>query len=392
MAEQPTNLVMHFFKLSLMSCALACGVAQAQALVPASAGQATAPSKEVASPNGTSRMMGLMDAIKRGKVDSLPAQDRRAVQSGLTSGAVAADTSRMDPKTVQFSVEQAQKWEQMAREAYVAALPPRDRALGASVLLGDGTDPGGAGTLYIFVSRSMPPSLLRAYAIDAFYLGAELVVKGLRKGDTLKEYVAEAMEQFNSLEGQSLAGMEINPNLFDMFDVQLVPAVVWTGRVGLDDIGSGCQNVPEGTPLEQLSLTGPDDTMIQLDRPTCAKQPESSYYKLSGALTLPYVLDRFQEAGLSKKTVDELKARLAVHTGNVHDGSVQQGLGNAMAPVSHHARLDRLPPHVLQAYREGLATSNVQRGPFGPTFSPEEDDDAQYRQELTEQIRKGLGG
>lgn len=383
---------MRRLKLSVLSFLLAYGAA------PGYAQTAIAPSSSVERPpaaaepsSGVARMMDLMDAVKRGQGNSLPSQDQRAVETGLTSGAVSADFSRLDSKTVQFSVEQSEKWQQMAREAYVAALPPRDRALGASVLLGDGTDPGGAGTVYIFVSRSMPPSLLRAYAIDAFYLGAHLVVKGLRKGDTLKEYISDAMEQFNSLEGQSLAGMEINPNLFDLFDVKLVPAVVWTGRVGLDDVGAGCPTVPDGTVLEQLYLDGPEGTSIQLDRPTCAKLPESTYYKLTGALTLPYVLDRFQDAGLSKGTVDELKNRLAVRTDNVHDGSVQQTAGNAMAPISHQAKLDRLPPHVLQAYQESLATSNVQRGPFGPTFNPEEADDSEYREELKALIRKGLG-
>lgn len=387
---------MHTIKLSFLSWALVGSLAQAQTSLPVSETQpgAAGPSQSVAAApaGGTARMKGLMDALKQGRVGALPEVDQRAVEAGLRSGAAAADLSRMDAKTVQFSVEQSEQWQRMAREAYVAALPPRDRALGASVLLGDGTDPNGAGTLYIFVSRSMPPSLLRAYAIDAFYLGAQLVVKGLRKGDTLKEYVADAMEQFNSLDGQSLAAMDINPNLFDMFDIQLVPSVVWTGRVGLNDVGSGCPNVPDGTPLEPLILEGPQDTMIQLDRPTCAKLPDNTYIKLTGALTLPYVLDRFQEAGLPKSTVDELKARLAVRTSNVHDGSVRQTTGNAMAPISHQARLDRLPPHVLQAYQEGLSTSNVQRGPFGPTFNPEEDDDLPYRQELTELLSRQVKG
>lgn len=339
---------------------------------------------------GINRARALMQAVQSGDFSQLPEETRKALEAGMQSGSKAADTSKMDAKTVDFSVRQAQKWETMAREAYVAALPPRDRALGASVLLGDGAHPNNMGRMYIFVSRSMPQSLLRAYAVDAFYLGAKLVVKGIRKGDTLKEYLAEAMESYNSVDGMVMAGMEINPNLFDMFDVNIVPSVVWTNRVGLDDVGSGCQN-PEGAAAEKLNLTGPDDEQIQVDKPACAKLPDSTYYKLTGALALPYVLDRFQEAGLSKQVVDEMRGRLAERTGNVHDGSVRQESGNAMARLPPDVKLDRMPKHVLMGLKEQLATGNVQRGPFGPSFSPDGEDDVQFRQELNEKIRHGLG-
>ncbi len=375
---------MNRFKLSVLCMALWC--TQATAQTSSSDAPAVSPTS-----NGFARMKSIMDAVKNGSVGSLPAPERQAVETGLRSGTAAADTNRMDAKTVDFAVDQAANWDRMAREAYVAALPPRDRPLGASVLLGDGTREG-LGEVYIFVSRSMPQALLRAYAVDAFYMGAQLVVKGLRKGDTLKEYITEAMETFNSLDGMSMAGIDINPNMFDMFDVKMVPAVVWTNRVGLSDVGSGCQNLPEGSPIETITLDGPDeDSPVEAERPRCARLPDSAYYKLTGALAMPYVLDRFQEAGLAKTTADSLRARLAERTSNLHDGSVQQVAGNAMAPVSHSAKLDRLPKGALRYIQSKLATSTVQRGPFGPTFSPDQDDDAQYRQELEEKVRHGLG-
>lgn len=348
-------------------------------------------STEVTGQGGVNRAKSIMDAVRNGDYSQLPAGTRDSIQTGLESGAKASDTSRMDAKTVDFAVQQSTEWERMAREAYVAALPPRDRALGASVMLGDGALPGGSGSVYIFVSRSMPQALLRAYALDAFYLGAELVVKGIRRGDTLKEYIAESMEHYNSVDGIGMAGISINPNLFDMFDVKLVPAVVWTNRAGLNDVGSGCQNPPEGSPVEKLTIDGPDDSMIEVDKPACAKVPESTYYKMSGALTMPYVIDRFQDAGLPKATADALRAKLAERTGNIHDGTVQQTIGNAMPPVSPSAKIDRMPKHVLKELKEQLTSGFVQRGPFGPTFSPDGEDDAAYRQELNEKIRHGLG-
>lgn len=364
-------------KLTFIGAMLACSLAQAQTVV------------EAPAQSGINRMKSIMDGVAKGDTSALPSNVQKAVDTGLASARVSSDIDRMDARTVDFAVEQSAKWQQMAREAYVAALPPRDRALGASVLLGDGT--GGAGNLYIFVSRSMPEAMLRAYAVDAFYLGATLVVKGVRKGDTLKEYVAEAMENFNSLEGTTMAAMEINPNLFDMFNVKVVPAVVWTDRVGLNDVGAGCEDLPEGAPVEKLNLTGPDDDVISVDRPTCAKVPDTAFYKMSGALTLSYVLDQFQGAGLPKTVADGYRAKLAERTGNVHDGSVSQVAGNAIAPISYDAKLDRLPKGALLYYQEQLRTSNVQRGPFGPTFSPDAEEDAAYRQELNEKIRHGLG-
>lgn len=334
-------------------------------------------------------MKAVIDNVSNKNGSNVTAETQQAISTGITSAQVSADIDHMDAKTVDFSLEQSAKIQQLAREAYVAALPAKDRALGASVMLGDRT--GGQGKLYIFVSRSMPQAMLRAYAVDAFYLGATMVVKGVRKGDTIKEYLAEAIENFNSMDGMLMAGLDINPNLFDMFNVNVVPAVVWSNIVGLDDIGAGCQNQPDDAPIEKMSLTGPDDTQILVDKPVCAKVPESAYYKITGALALPYVFERFQDAGLPKSVVQNYRAMLAERTGNIHDGSVTQSVGNAIAPVSDEAKLDRLPKHVLQSIQEQLQSSNVQRGPFGPTFSPDYEDDSVYRQELTEKIRHSLG-
>lgn len=363
-------------KLTLISTVLACGLAHAQA--------DRAPSQ-----SGINRMKAIIDGVSKNNSGDLKQTTQQAIQTGLQSAKVSSDVDHMDARTVDFAVDQSAKWQQMAREAYVAALPPKDRALGASVLLGDGT--GGHGRIYIFVSRSMPQSLLRAYAVDAFYMGAQLVFKGVRKGDTLKEYISDAMENFNNVDGMAMAGLDINPNLFDMFDVKVVPAVVWSDRVGLDDVGSGCQNLPDNAPVPKLDLTGPDDELITVDKPVCAKMPDTAYYKMSGALALPYVLDRFQEAGLAKPVVDKYRAMLAERTSNLFDGTVTQTTGHAIVPVSPEAKLDRLPKTVLLSIQEQMQNSSVQRGPFGPTFSSDADDDAAYRQELNEQIRHGLG-
>lgn len=342
---------------------------------------------------GVGHMQDIMDAIKSGDSSGLPPEVKRGIETGTESALQSSNLSAADDKAIQFSRKQSQLFEGLAREAYVAAMPPRDRARGSALLLGDGTLPGNQGRLYIFVSRSMPIPLLRAYAVEALYAGATLVTKGVRKGDTIKEYVEETVADFNNADGQHMASMEVNPNLFDMFQISVVPAVVWTNRVGLDDIGAGCSDLPEGTPVPQLELMGPYDVPMTVDRPTCAPVPQSSYYKIAGSLKLEYVLDRFEQAGLAREATKPFRESLSERAGNVFsDLSGQQpALGNEMQPVSDNLKLDMLPKYVLREWKEMLSTQNVQRGPYGPAFSPDETDDPDYRRELTNTVDRGLG-
>lgn len=358
---------------------------------PQTAGALDKPAISNAGNSGVNRMRSLLDAISEGDYSQLPDETRRAIESGSKSAKVSADLSNAPASTIEFAQQQSDNWERAAKEAFVAALPPRDQARGASLFLGGGTLPGHEGKIYIFVSRAMPMALLRAYALEAMHMGATLVVKGIRKGDTVKEYLMESMNEYNSVEGQLLSGIEINPNLFDMFQVDVVPAVVWTNRVGLDDIGSGCPNLPEGTPTPQIQLEGPDDTLVTVNKPVCAPAHESSFYKITGTIALPYVFDRFEDAGLAKEALAPYREALAARAADVHDGTVRQDLGNQMVPVSSNVTLDRLPKHVLREWKRLLETENVQRSPFGPVFSKDDIDDPEYRAWLTERVNHGLG-
>lgn len=337
---------------------------------------------------GVVRMKELMGAIKDESYSELGEGVAKGVKSGVESATYSADASNMDPNTILSTIEQVDSWQNQALEAYVAALPPRDQALGRSIMLGDGTAEGHTGKVYIFVSRSMPMSLLRAYALDAAYAGATLVVKGIRKGDTVKDYVLEMLEDFNSAGGQVLASTEINPNLFDMFDVKVVPTVVWTNRTGLDETGSGCEAPPEML-APQIDVPGPKGTTVRVEKPTCIQAPESSYFKLAGALKLDYVLGRFVERGAPSELLSGYRERLVERHANVHE-NVQPTLGNQMAPVFEDLQIDSLPKRVLEGWLEDLMEFNVQRGPYGPAFG-EGEDDMVYRKELLEQIRHGLG-
>lgn len=360
----------------------AAGMAAAVLAAPATQAQST--------PQSVEHMQKIIEAIKSGKLDALPDAQRKAVESGMRSANASSNLDNLDQKVVDFSIKHASQWQQMAREAYVAALPPRDRARGESVLLGDGTLPDSEGRLYYFVSRSMPMSLLKAYAVEALHTGGTLVVKGIRRGDTIKEYVEEAVADFNNAEGQVLSNMEINPNLFDMFDVSVVPTVVWTNKIGLDDIGAGCENLPEGTPVPLLTVEGPDGNPLQVEKPVCAQAPSGAYYKIAGALTTQYVLERFQSAGAPPKAMAHYQGRLAARNANVFDGSVKQGTGNSMQPITADLTLDVLPRETFWYWAEELETKNVQRGPYGPAFTLDEADDPAYRDELKAFIRQRL--
>lgn len=358
--------------------------------------QAAAPAGETApkaagGQSGVERMKSIMDAMKNGDTSKLPAATQQGIEAGVSSAQKSGDFKGAPQSTIDMAVRANEEWQQMSKEAYVAALPPKDRPRGAAMLLGDGTLPGYEGKLYIFVSRSMPMSMLRAYALDALYTGATLVTKGIRKGDTIKEYVEESVNDYNNAEGQVLAGLEINPNLFDMFQVNVVPAVVWTNRVGLEDVGAGCQPLPEGAPIPQIEMDGPDDRPILLDRPACAPAASTTYYKLSGALTMPYVLDRFEAAGLPKQATAQYRQGMADRRAGAFHDAPQAQVGNGLQPIYGDIRIENMPRRILQGWKDLLSTSNVQRGPFGPSFSEEGVDDPVYRQELVEKIRHGLG-
>lgn len=333
----------------------------------------------------------VMESIQRGDYQQLSPETQAAIATAQESARVAADMDRTPQSVIQFSLQQAAQMEQQARAAYVAALPPRDQALGAQVMLGAGQLTGGQGKLYYFVSRAMPLPLLRAYALDALYTGGTLVLKGLRKGDTINEYMTEAIADFNSAEGQLLSSMEINPNLFDMFNITVVPTVVWTNRANLDDAGSGCENLPEGVPAPKVSLPGPEDTLIVADAPVCAPVPAAHYYKMAGALATNYVLDKFQDAGAPQIAMDVYRNALSDRHRNVNDGTLSAAIGNGLTPIPHEIRLDTLPRSMLEHWRDELSQKSVQKGPYGPVFDGDVVDDPAYRQELTDKIEHGLG-
>ena len=316
----------------------------------------------------------------------------RAMESAAKSAQTIQDLKI--PKELRDRLlNQKNLWDNNSLESYVRAAPPRDQELMRSVLMGDQTE-AGTGRLIYFVSRSMPPSLLKAYALDAFHTGASLVVKGVRKGDTLKEFVEEALEDFNTSNGTGLATLELNPNLFDTFKITVVPTVVWTNKTGLDSQGSGCVEYAPDAQGTSLSLPGPDDTVVVVKKPACLPAAPTAYYKIAGALTTPYALDRFQEAGAPKDAINHFRLLLA-------DGRAQAGIpptafkqtfNNAMPAVVADYEIKKMPRRVLEGWKEALASNTpVRKTPWGPAFGADGGDDPEYRKELEALVQRGLG-
>ena len=150
--------------------------------------------------------------------------------------------------------------------------------------------------LYVFISYSMPEGVIKAYAREALWSGATLVVKGLEEGETIEGFMNNKANPLVKGKGYA-ASLNIDPRLFDAFDIQYVPTVV----------------LAEDSFNEYCKATGEKLTDFNITR-KCQKRPEDSYIKISGNLTLDYVLEQFQEEGTF---ADSAAERLASLRGNI---------------------------------------------------------------------------
>ena len=127
--------------------------------------------------------------------------------------------------------------------------------------------------LRVFVSSSMPVSLLKSYAFEAKKYGATLVFKGLPKG-SFKELskLVLAMKGADSEEGKDMSSIQIDDEAFGKFKVTSVPTIVLSNE-------SQCE-APE----------------------TCAVV----YDKVDGNLSLDAALEKFASSGDMKEVAAEI--------------------------------------------------------------------------------------
>lgn len=88
--------------------------------------------------------------------------------------------------------------------------------------------------LMVFVSMSMPPEKLRAYSQQAKDAGAILVLRGFHRG-SMKSTSAAARKV-----NPAMAEWMINPELFKLFKVDTVPAIVLTDARKASAVEDGC--------------------------------------------------------------------------------------------------------------------------------------------------------
>jgi type-F conjugative transfer system pilin assembly protein TrbC len=104
-------------------------------------------------------------------------------------------------------------------------------ARGNEILLPSEKEPG----LFVFISTSMPPALLKEYRIAAEKYGAALVLRGLPEGSFHK--LAEFVTELQGEKGK--AAMFIDQEAFERFAIDSVPSIVLTSPSDAANINSG---------------------------------------------------------------------------------------------------------------------------------------------------------
>jgi type-F conjugative transfer system pilin assembly protein TrbC len=146
-----------------------------------------------------------------------------------------------------------------------------------------GIDPNASTGLFIFVSWSMPLDMLRAYVLDAMWSGATIVFKGVPPGKSLGDFVMKDLREL--VYGKTAAAnISIDPRLFDAYEIKNVPTIVYTTVRG-DFTCQGVNPIPFTYNNQQYTYDG------------CPPIDESSYWKLSGAVSTHYALQAFKDGG-----------------------------------------------------------------------------------------------
>lgn len=117
--------------------------------------------------------------------------------------------------------------------------------------------------LRIFVSSSMPISLLKAYNLEAAKYGGSLVFKGLPNG-SFKELTKLVM-QISKETTEGLGHLEIDDQAFEKFGINSVPAIVLSNNEGEGFLSS--------------------------------KNDKEEFDKVIGAVTLQLALEKFAASG-----------------------------------------------------------------------------------------------
>ena len=149
--------------------------------------------------------------------------------------------------------------------------------------------------LYVFVSESMPEPLIRSYAAEAFWAGASLVYRGLPPDMKLSDFIRDKAARFQDPTG-AVAQTQIDPRLFDTYNVTAVPTIVLAEHPYADLCA---ETTP--APIDELKDWG-------ASLPVC-NPVTSGFEKVTGAVSITWALDAFADAGSQAATAHLEKLR-----------------------------------------------------------------------------------
>jgi conjugal transfer pilus assembly protein TrbC len=140
-----------------------------------------------------------------------------------------------------------------------------------------------AGGLLLFVSFALPAATLNRLIGEAERAGATLVLRGLVDASMVKTSL-----KIKQAIGSRRVGFQVDPRLFDLYEVRAVPAIV------LAD--------PRGEPLGCADVSGSGAK---------ACTPTQGFAKVTGDVSLAYALEQIGErAPVHAATARRLRARL----------------------------------------------------------------------------------
>lgn len=139
------------------------------------------------------------------------------------------------------------------------------------------------GYLYIFVSESLPASLLRAYARDAAWTGGVFVFNGINPKHSMGWFMRHVMAPLRA--PTASASMALDPRLFDTYGVTAVPTIVYTTLPPM--------KLCRRTVTQTVNLPGYGAAPWR----RCKRANPKTYWKMSGAVSTIWALRAFRDAG-----------------------------------------------------------------------------------------------
>jgi type-F conjugative transfer system pilin assembly protein TrbC len=160
------------------------------------------------------------------------------------------------------------------------------------------------GHLYYFISFSMPDSLIKAYMLDAIWTGGTLVLRGVKPHMNLHQFIFEKIYPLANYKGAH-AEVDIDPNLYELFDITAVPTIVLTS-----------------TSEKPRCMRGKGKSS------GCLPEAEENYFKVSGNVSTTWALERFEEAGVQVTLFQEQLAKRETLQKNLSEPEMRPPLDN----------------------------------------------------------------